>query len=269
MICVFHFLLFLFFFSPTDIETRNNNFQYEVIGSLPNLNQFNFKLRDKREVSVENNNKASTVPVSVPSTSTVTDAPSIKSNDGNQTQPITLENNKKPLLGVNGTGQLLNITSTSATPIKPAIVSEPINSDDTKPTKDSTSIKSIATPNTTIQASTTLAPDFEDRLIDGIDESEEAINKTIAAQNVVRKEDYYQYYNTTILIDKEKSIKYWSDLKNFTTSSLLSKSHRRAIVRVHFRKSFQIGWMAEYFNYYFRRCTYHLTFHFMDIRCEM
>lgn len=168
-----------------DIEPKNNyKYQVEEVGSLPNSNQIIFKLRDKREVSTDN--KAATS-VSVPPPSGT--VPSTKSNDSNQTQPITLENNKR-LLGVNGTGQRLNI-STPATGVKPAIVSEPLNSDGTKPSKGLTSIKSIATPNTnTTIASTTLAPEFEDRIIADVDTPEENINKTLRDNlNVTYKDD--------------------------------------------------------------------------------
>lgn len=220
---------FWIFLYSADIETNNNNYRYEVIGSLPNLESFNFKLRDKREVSVDNK-PAAPVSVSSPSGSSATPT---KPNDGNQTQSITLENDSKRLLGVNGTGQRLNITFTAP---KPAIVSEPLNPepDGTKPIKGLTSIKSMATPNTTA-TSTTMASDFDDQIIDSVDTPEENINKTIRDNNlnVTYKDDYYQYYNSTTLVDKEKSEKYWADLTNFTTSSLLSKSHRRAIVRIH------------------------------------
>lgn len=214
---------FLFSFSfHTDIETENS-FQYHVIGNS-NTNEFNFKLRDKREVDAD---KKPVIPDPAPVVPSPTGTASpIQSNDGNRTQPSTLENNKQ-LLGVNGTGQRLNISATA----KPPIVSEPLNSDGTKPTTGLTAIKSIAAPNTTVP-STVLESDLQDSIIDGVDAPEENINKTLRDNlNATLKDDYYQYYNSTTLVDKVASDKYWSDLSNFTTSGLLSKSHRRAIVR--------------------------------------
>lgn len=208
-----------------DIETNINN--YKVIGSLQELDQFNIILRDKREVSVENKPTGSASISSSSGTPTVTATATATKliNDGNQTQPITLENNNnnnnQRLLGVNGTGQRLNIT-------KPAIVSEPLNSDGTKPTTGLTSIKSIPNPNTNVSPSASSTD--VDGIIDSIDTSEENVNKTIRQHQNATKEDYYSYYNSTILVDNEESNKYWSDLKNFTISTLLSTSHRRAIV---------------------------------------
>lgn len=64
--------------------------------------------------------------------------------------------------------------------------------------------------------------DAYDSIISEIDKPFENINKTL--------KENYQYYNSTTIVSKEKSLEYWSNLKNLTTSHLLSKSHRRAIV---------------------------------------
>lgn len=213
-----------------------------MIGSLPILDAFNFKSRVERDVS--NDNKPTALAGPSPSVGGIV-APN-KPNDGsNQTQSITLENGNKPLLGVNGTGQRLNVTAPATIP-KPAIVSEPLHpdADATQPAKGlTTSASSNAT-----ATSTTPAPDIDDGIIDSVDTPKENINKTIRDNlNVTYKDDYYQYYNSTTLVDKAKSDKYWSDLTNFTHNSLLSKSHRRAIVCICALNSAFIVSMHSYF----------------------
>lgn len=73
----------------------------------------------------------------------------------------------------------------------------------------------------------------QEKFIDEIDETEEAINKTIDGQStykIAEKQDYFQYYNSTTTVNKTKLDEYWNEQKDYTTSSILSKSHRRAIV---------------------------------------
>lgn len=74
-----------------------------------------------------------------------------------------------------------------------------------------------------------------DDLIGCIDEPEEAINQTISDHhfaNETRKVDYFQYYNSSLIVDKNQSDEYWSAKKDYIVSNILSKSHRRAIVSV-------------------------------------
>lgn len=92
--------------------------------------------------------------------------------------------------------------------------------------------------------------------IGNIDEPEEAINKTITDEltNSTKKVDYFQYYNSTIMVNKNKSEEYWSEKKDYIISSILSKSHRRAIVSVH---SCPL-WVAIAQQFIFNQCSiYH------------
>lgn len=206
--------------------------KYEVIGNLQPLatHEATINLREKRELNAKDS-------TTVINSSTI--APSTKSleNDSvNQTQTINLENNTR-LLGANGTGQRKDVIST----VKPTIVSEPLNSSGTKLTKGLTSINSdnINGTTTTIAAATsTTSPSTiveelpTDEILGEVDITGENINKTIHdhLKNGTYNVDYYQYYNSTTIVDKKKSKEYWSNLNNFTVSNLLSKSHRRAIV---------------------------------------
>lgn len=270
--------IFISQFLIADIKT--NYLRYDVIGTLPELDDV--VVRNKREVNIDNNK--SSIPVSIPSSSSPASAASpsgtatpIASND---TQSITLENNKR-LLGVNGTGQRLNITATpsitaptdnKATPS--VSLSAPANANATiaKPSKGWTAIKSMVAPT---NATSVVAPTIEatadiDKIIEGVDTAEENINKTIHDKlNVTYKDDYYQYYNSTTLVDQTKSEHYWAELTNFTTSSLLSKSHRRAIVCFLHDNYWIIAVWIILSSFVFRRSNYHLNFPSMDIRCEI
>lgn len=169
--------------------------------------------------------------VRVPLTSTTK-----SDNSTNSAQPVVLTPNTKStpqtsvnvenpkLLGVNGTGQRKDITST-----KPTIVSEPISTDASKPTVTVNNIKNTKNEYTTPKS---IDDELHDSIISEIDKPFENINQTLKdhLQNTTFKEETYQYYNSTTIVNKEKSLEYWSNMKNFTVSSLLSKSHRRAIV---------------------------------------
>lgn len=129
------------------------------------------------------------------------------------------------LLGVNGTGQRkeysTNITATKQTELtaKAANKSAPVVSAKPLPTDASNPIE------------TSLSDEYE-KIVDAIDESDAAINKTINehTSNSTQKKDFFQYYNSIAVADKNQSDEYWSDNKNYTVSNILSKSHRRAIV---------------------------------------
>lgn len=131
----------------------------------------------------------------------------------------------KPLLGVNGTGQRKD-ASTNAT-VATSIVSDPISADDGKATKPLLS----ATANPQLN-SMPVETKVNETIIDSIDLPDADFNKTLTEHDVAEKEDYYQYYNSTTVVDAQRSKDYWSIERNYTVSNLLSTSHRRAIVSV-------------------------------------
>lgn len=180
----------------SDFDSAYNS--YIVIDSVPKTDIFNIKLRDKRDVS--------------------NPIPSIGKNETNQT-PLTLDSSQH-LLGVNGTGQRKDMPSLNASTTTPSNKSEPMNN----ATKKSSTLLNSAIP-------TTIPDEVTETIVDEIDVPEENINKTIANQkNLTLKLDYYNYYNTTTSVNKDRSLDFWSNIKNFTVSQLLSSSHRRAIV---------------------------------------
>lgn len=152
--------------------------------------------------------------------------------------PVTVTNSPH-LLGENGAGQrkdysTVGDTKPSITAINPAAVaattataaaSAADNDSKFTATKNLGSIHSIKTSETEVSGENKKA-------VDTVDESDDAINKTINEHltNSTQKSDYYQYYNSTAAVDKNKSDEYWSYDKNYTVSNILSKSHRRAIV---------------------------------------
>lgn len=126
----------------------------------------------------------------------------------------------RPLLGINGTGQRKDTMGT----VKPIVVSEPINPQTTNKT-------TFLLPNW--RQNDERPSNLDDELsFDKFDTDEDYTNQTLTTNNITTyKEDYHIFYNsTTVTVDESVINKYWSDLKNLTTSTLLSKSHRRAMV---------------------------------------
>lgn len=135
--------------------------------------------------------------------------------------------NTQRLLGFNGTGQRKDYSTVNGTKVLDAVSQQPSNANN----KSSSINKSLGAVQSSKPTETSSIED-EDKLIDEIDEPEEAINKTVGEHfvNQTQKTDYFQYYNSTRITDKNKSDEYWAEEKAFITSSILSKSHRRAIV---------------------------------------
>lgn len=186
--------------------------------------------RVKRDTSQSPSSLASSV--STPTSST--NADKIAAND------LPTVDSTPHLLGAYGTGQRKDYNATSGTNM-PTVVSEPMNSNSNiNNTKISTINKSLGavaaiaatTASSTSQTTEATDTDEMDDLIGTIDESEEAINKTLDEKLSIKtqKVDYFQYYNSTKMINKNKSDEYWSEKKDYITSHILSKSHRRAIV---------------------------------------
>lgn len=145
--------------------------------------------------------KRSAVENSSPTTESSSSAPSGTNGSGKSSQ-VALQQDQK-LLGVNGTGQrkdLLGATTASAV---------------LGPTISTTPLKGYST--------------SDDQLVVDIDVPEDDINKQINESNIERREEYHQYYNSTILTDKEACEKHRAELGNFTVSTMLSHSYRRAM----------------------------------------
>lgn len=136
--------------------------------------------------------------------------------------------NAPRLLGVNGTGQRKDISTLNGTKAPDVVPQQPTISN----SKTSAINKSLGAAQST-KPIESVVPDDEEKLIDEIDEPEETINKTVGEHyaNQTQKTDYFQYYNSTTTTDKNKSDEYWAVNKDYIVSSILSKSHRRAIVR--------------------------------------
>lgn len=198
-----HNFLFPFFSSIcfyADLDSEYNS--YIVIDSVPKTDYLTIKLRDKRDVSTQN------------------PTPSPDNNETNK-PTIKLESNQQ-LVGANGTGQRKDITNTSTT-VKPSVVSDPLNADNAK--------QSSKTLLNSPKEASTVTDNVTESIFDEVDVPEESINKTIDShKNLTLKLDYFNYYNTTTLVDKDRSTEFWSNGKNYTLSHLLSNSHRRAIV---------------------------------------
>lgn len=190
--------------SPSDFDPEYNS--YIVIDSAPKTEPLAIKLRDRRDVKVAGG--------------------TIKTSDsgGNQTSPPIVEDNQR-LLGANGTGQRKDFSKTNDT-VKPTVVSDPLNVNIAKQPPKGLTLESAVPANST--------NDGNDSIIDAIDVPDGSISQAIDdhSKNLTLKTDYYQYYESATLVDKNKSDEFWSNMKNYTVSQLLSTSHRRAIVSV-------------------------------------
>ncbi|XP_036320326.1 uncharacterized protein LOC118734734 [Rhagoletis pomonella] len=127
----------------------------------------------------------------------------------------------KPLLGVNGTGQRKDSGSQLSQP-KTTIVSDPIQS-----TLGAAAGFVQETSSNDQSTETT-----EEKLIDNVDvpdnETVSEIEKNSYTVNVTN--DHHIYYNSSIYVDKAEADRVWEQIKNTSFNSMLSQSHRRAMV---------------------------------------
>lgn len=204
-------------------------------------NSHSLKYLDNAEIRVKRDINETPASVATPSTASTASDKVTKADT--PTTTATTADTKPHLLGENGHGQRKDYSTpvgngTTATPV--AVVGGPSSETPTA------AVAAAAEPQnsdnkTTINKSlgATLTPtklDDLDDLIGNIDEPEEDINKTLSDHhfaNATRRGDYFQYYNSTIMVDKKKSDEYWSVKKDYIVSSILSKSHRRAVVSVY------------------------------------
>lgn len=186
--------------------------------------------------SYSHRSKRDTPQLSSPASSVSTPISSVNADKVTITDAPTVANTPH-LLGANGTGQRKDYNITTNDKKVTTIVSEPLNANNNNNNNNKTS-----TINKSLGATAQpIKPDIEamdtdemEKSIATIDEPEEAINKTLEAQisNITSKVDYFQYYNSTLLVDKNKSDELWAMEKEYTVSNILSKSHRRAIVSI-------------------------------------
>lgn len=189
-------------------------------------------LRAKRDVSVSQPQ----LPSPSPSQPSSQPAPSVASSVSpvntsidkvSQIDTPKIENGVR-LLGVNGTGQRKDYSTVNGKTILDVPSKSLATTSDNKSSTINKSLGAVQSTKSTEQP----INDDEEKLIDEIDEPEEAINKTVDEHlmNQTHKTDYFQYYNSTTITDKNKSDEYWAEKKDYIISGILSKSHRRAIV---------------------------------------
>lgn len=235
--------ILIFFFLFTDLDAYNN---YEVDSFLPDLEDIDtiqLISRVRRETQtlppiIVTTASPITQTVKPIESTNVTVIPEQQKNENrinskitgssklglsSENEPTSMKKENstfrdRPLLGVNGTGQRKDIMGT----VKPIVVSEPINPQTTNKT---TMLR--------WRQGEEKASDLDDELsFDRFDTADYDSNQTLTKNNITAsREDHHIFYNSTISIVDESVInKYWTDLKNLTTSALLSKSHRRAMV---------------------------------------
>lgn len=237
---------FFYFFIVTDLDGYNN---YEVESFLPDLEDIDgiqIISRDRRDtpttispivVSTDTPITQTVKPVEAVNAtvipeqqknenrinSKITGSSKLGLSSENEPTSMKKENTTfrdRPLLGVNGTGQRKDIMGT----VKPIVVSEPINPQTSNKT-------TFLVPNW--RQGDEKPSNLDDELsFDRFDTADYDSNQTLTSNNITMfKEDHHIFYNsTTATVDESVIKKYWSDLKNLTTSALLSKSHRRAMV---------------------------------------
>lgn len=204
-------------------------YNIENSDSLTHLGEVNFKsVRAKRETNIPQ--------TTVATNASITSTTSTVSSKSAKTETSTTTDSAPHLLGENGHGQRKDYSTINGTTKAPAVSPEP-SSADNKATKINKSLGATAGVNPTQITDDVSLPanDELDQLIGNIDEPDDAINQTITDhinEAKTGKIDYFQYYNSTTIVDKSKSDEYWNAEREYTVSSILSKSHRRAIVSV-------------------------------------
>ncbi|XP_055695197.1 plexin domain-containing protein 2 isoform X1 [Lutzomyia longipalpis] len=195
--------------------------KYETSESfLPHLND--------NDVTVERFKRQATPPAKAASEETVTtkapivatssEASNSSSTEATVTVDPVLKDSRQQLLGVNGTGQR-KVYPTTPLPTK---VSDPIN---------------INTPQDSGSSSNQSLGKFlgdevkdDDISVDNFDKFDVDMNKTLLEHNITQfKEEYHSYYNSTVMEDPDMANKVLQSLGNLSISTLLSKSHRRAM----------------------------------------
>ncbi|GAB0100567.1 Plexin domain-containing protein [Sergentomyia squamirostris] len=204
--------------------------KYETSESfLPQLSDGDVMVeRFKRQAPPDTKSSAEVAAPAMPTKATTVNATSaetssnpanVSSTEATVTSDPILKDSSQQLLGVNGTGQR-KIYPTTPLPTK---VSEPIN---------------INTPQeSSAQSNQTLGKFLGDEIngddditLDNIDKFDVDMNKTLLEHNITQfKEEYHTYYNSTVIADPEMANKLMTTFGNLTVSTLLSKSHRRAM----------------------------------------
>ncbi|XP_055716973.1 plexin domain-containing protein 1 isoform X2 [Phlebotomus papatasi] len=169
---------------------------------------------DQKTTSAET---ATTKTTAINATSTETTNSS--STEATVTVDPVLKDSSQQLLGVNGTGQR-KVYPTTPLPTK---VSDPININ--------TPQDSNASGNQSLNKFLGSEISGEDDItVDNIDKFDVDMNKTLLEHNITQfKEEYHVYYNSTVIEDPDMANKIMATFGNLTVSTLLSKSHRRAM----------------------------------------
>uniref|UniRef100_A0A6B2ECC5 Putative extracellular protein tem7 n=1 Tax=Phlebotomus kandelakii TaxID=1109342 RepID=A0A6B2ECC5_9DIPT len=194
--------------------------KYEASESfLPHLSDVTLE-RVKRQATPEpKTSSAETVTTKTTANATSAEASNSTSTEATVTLDPVLKDSSQHLLGVNGTGQR-KMSPTTPLPTK---VSDPIN---------------INTPQDSNVSSNHSLGKFidhdisgeDDITVDNIDKFDVDVNKTLLEHNITQfKEEYHSYYNSTVMVDPDMANKIMSSFGNLTVSTLLSKSHRRAM----------------------------------------
>lgn len=197
------------------IDNSHNPIQLQQLGNAA-FESYRVKRDTNSPPSPVSSSASSSSTTSAPTSPTVPDK-------GKTDAP---ESTQEHLLGENGAGQRKYFAN--GTKITPDSLS---SDSETLTINKSLQLGAVAQATKPVEAEATDNEDIE-KLIGTIDEPEEAINKTITDEltNSTKKVDYFQYYNSTTVVDKNKSEEYWSEKKEYTVSNILSRSHRRAIV---------------------------------------
>ncbi|GLV39243.1 lethal (1) G0289 [Carabus blaptoides fortunei] len=235
MLCV----IFLLISSFTATYSTSDIYLYETQSSPSrNSDYFSFVLQDDQAHVLQKRqttNVSGTQPVPPGDTPPVTNG-----TQANVTTSINLDDLNtevhvlKPKvtilmsknLGVNGTGIRKNITKDG--------ISQSITL-----SKNGTSLQvGTAATNATITSNPVTNSSNQSEPVDNNDDlsindfTDEAINKSLAQNNITRTaNDTHQFYNSTLTDDPEIGQKYWVDMTNNSevkVNELLSQSHRRA-----------------------------------------
>lgn len=185
------------------------------------------KLREKRQTLTDAKNEYQSVAqnnssaiASTTTTSTPTSMPTSKGSSVVVHMGDIPLNSEKPLVGVNGTGQRKEIDGKQQKQYPKKVVGASLP-------QSTSSGERLALPS-------------QEEFLNNIDVKDDDEINNIKNQNftVNLTTEEHKYYNSTMYINKAEADAMWTLYKNITHNSMLSQSHRRAMVYgqiIHFR----------------------------------
>ncbi|XP_017002319.2 plexin domain-containing protein 2 isoform X2 [Drosophila takahashii] len=138
-------------------------------------------------------------------------------------------------VGVNGTGQrktYSEVAAAAAATVDSSTTNPNINvapKKQTQLTQSSYPKKVAPSVLAAVPSSTDRSPASIDVDVSKVDVPDEEIEQSWKNESLVRSEDFHDYYNSVLYVNKEEMASLWAQLKTTPENTMLSSSHRRAM----------------------------------------